>query len=141
MTTTMRSTPLSLKSRTALSKSDIPFIGRRALHAPIREEYPAARIIPENLCRPITTQTPSYDADSAHYIMGNRQKTLNRRERLEREKPTWCERGDLNPHARRQRILSPARLPFRHSRRTNERGGRTEKHKMVDREGLEPTTP
>src|ERR1039458_1419745 len=28
----------------------------------------------------------------------------------------WCERGDLNPHALRHRILSPARLPFRHSR-------------------------
>jgi hypothetical protein len=27
-----------------------------------------------------------------------------------------CERGDLNPHALRHRILSPARLPFRHSR-------------------------
>ena len=28
----------------------------------------------------------------------------------------YCERGDLNPHALRHRILSPARLPFRHSR-------------------------
>jgi hypothetical protein len=27
-----------------------------------------------------------------------------------------CERGDLNPHALRHWILSPARLPFRHSR-------------------------
>ena len=27
-----------------------------------------------------------------------------------------CERGDLNPYALRHRILSPARLPFRHSR-------------------------
>jgi hypothetical protein len=30
-----------------------------------------------------------------------------------------CERGDLNPHALRHRILSPARLPFRHSRASN----------------------
>ena len=29
---------------------------------------------------------------------------------------SFCERGDLNPHALRHRILSPARLPFRHSR-------------------------
>src|SRR5215472_1615687 len=28
----------------------------------------------------------------------------------------WCERGDLNPHALRHWILSPARLPFRHAR-------------------------
>ena len=28
----------------------------------------------------------------------------------------WCERRDLNPHALRHWILSPARLPFRHSR-------------------------
>jgi hypothetical protein len=27
-----------------------------------------------------------------------------------------CERRDLNPHALRHWILSPARLPFRHSR-------------------------
>src|SRR5579863_5621489 len=27
-----------------------------------------------------------------------------------------CERGDLNPYALRHWILSPARLPFRHSR-------------------------
>ena len=28
----------------------------------------------------------------------------------------WCARGDSNPHALRQRILSPVRLPFRHGR-------------------------
>jgi hypothetical protein len=31
-----------------------------------------------------------------------------------------CERGDLNPHALRHRILSPARLPFRHSRASSQ---------------------
>ncbi len=36
----------------------------------------------------------------------------------------WCERGDLNPHALRHRILSPARLPFRHSRALRRAVGR-----------------
>lgn len=31
----------------------------------------------------------------------------------------WCGRGDLNPYARRHRLLRPARLPFRHSRVAN----------------------
>lgn len=29
----------------------------------------------------------------------------------------WCERRDLNPHARRRQILNLVRLPFRHSRK------------------------
>src|SRR5579885_1024778 len=36
--------------------------------------------------------------------------------RLEKGALGWCERRDLNPHALRHWILSPARLPFRHSR-------------------------
>jgi hypothetical protein len=35
-----------------------------------------------------------------------------------------CERGDLNPHALRHRILSPARLPFRHSRNSEKHIGK-----------------
>src|SRR5581483_6403245 len=30
----------------------------------------------------------------------------------------WCERGDLNPHGITHQILSLARLPFRHSRKS-----------------------
>lgn len=31
----------------------------------------------------------------------------------------WCEWRDLNPHVVRRRILSPVRLPFRHTRMPN----------------------
>src|SRR6266545_3306850 len=36
--------------------------------------------------------------------------------RVARDKFEWCAREDLNLHPLRDRILSPARLPFRHAR-------------------------
>ena len=41
--------------------------------------------------------------------------------------PRWCRRRDSNPHARRQRILSPQRLPFRHSGKRKDVQRNTEK--------------
>src|SRR5208283_4229201 len=89
-----------------------------------KTESPKAGCIRTAMARPTSWRPTTLPKDARRTVASNccpnnRTHTYNGAlaiSRAPRKWNRWCERGDLNPHALRHRILSPARLPFRHSR-------------------------